>query len=216
MKPIFCFGRISMLMCLGCFIFLASCKKEPLIQDDLPKVQVSSANISNAKLFLENSIQKNIISSSSQNKKREFTLLKSTQLGSLINIIDWDNSFFVQLDGINFLVSEIKESIKIFNDKGYQFMRFLVLRQEENHYTDMTVLEILGDKNYTFKQSGKMLADAMLKNYFKKLSDSISDVSASVMFFDKNYLIQKSFVLTNGVWSAKRVHFRSDLQIVTK
>lgn len=127
--------------------------------------------------------------------------------------INWQDAFEEQVQGATYLFVPVKENIKPFANRDFEFFRYLVFSKDKQAAVTVSVIEVLSDKGYSFELPGRQIAVAAFKNKMETKTGIIGSVNASVLFFDNAYKQTSVFKLSNGAWGEGNIRFRSDLSI---
>jgi len=126
--------------------------------------------------------------------------------------INWQNAFEEQISGATYLFVPVKENIKPFANKSYEFFRYLIFSKDKQAQSTVSVIEVLSDKDAAFALPLRQIAVTAYKNRMESKADNIGSENASVVFFDNSYKQTDVFKLTNGVWSKGSTWFPNDLR----
>jgi hypothetical protein len=146
-------------------------------------------------------------------QKKQIRVTQTARFHDMALKIDWNSVEKYKIDKVNYLVVPVKENIKPFNNKSFEFFRKLVFYNPAGGEVKMTVLEVLGNKNASLGSDLSSITRTALENRFGNKSDAIGNLNASVLFFNNNYGRDTSYSLTDGRWASARISFRSDLDI---
>ena len=194
----------------------ASCKKQQ--QDKSQTISSNSALVRDAMAYFSILAAKKVEpAKGSAVQKKVYQKTRSWQMvnrfSQINQTIDWKSGFQQQLDGNTYLFVPVKEDIRLPSNNAYEFFRFLVFFRPASTGITVSVIEVLGDKGYSFNSPIGQIAMQALKNQLGGKSDNVGSSNASVFFYDSAYKQTAAFRLNNGSWSAARISFRSDLAI---
>ncbi|MES2329773.1 MAG: hypothetical protein V4539_09240 [Bacteroidota bacterium] len=180
-------------------------KSKPLIES--AKAYVVTLTTNNTATIKVNSVQKK------PHTPKTITVAPASQFSHINKKIDWNNAEPVHIGNTDYIFVPIQENIKPFNNQQFEFFRYLVFSKTSSGDVALSVIEVLGDKGYSFTDQSDKIAIEACKNKFANEASAIGSVNASVFFYDKDYKQTASYKLTNGSWEAARISFRSDLDI---
>lgn len=216
-------NRILSFVIFAAFILMSACHKTDISEEVKAEKTSESPNVNKLKSFFEKVVQKdqivnrqvsntirNVATKGSKKKTSEPFLNRMLQISNSIN---WNNSFNVAIENENFHFVAFNEPIKPFQNKDFEFIRFLVLKETKNSEYQISVIEILGDKGTSLGKIPKDICIQAFRNKILNQNSSIESINASVIFFDENYQRDTSFRIENGGWKSSRISFRSDLPI---
>ncbi len=218
-------ARLSTQGLLALFIIVLSaiasfvaCKKQLRASpEELQPITGSDKTVIDAKSYFLHSILKSeddqIVNKVKLDAKGMRTPKLPTRFGKISGIIDWNAGFVTVINGTNYLFVPLKEDIKPFKNKDYEFFRYLIFYQNVAGVQDLSVIEILGDPKTTLGDEHAKTAIGAWANKLLNSTNAIGAVNASIIFYTKEYQRESSFHVDNGVWSEKRISFRSDLEI---
>lgn len=133
------------------------------------------------------------------------------RLAEVSEKIAWQKATIFNQRQLEFLLVPFTDN-KPFNNKNYEFLRTIVFSRDPSGI-NMNIIEILGDKGETFGDHNSNLMNSAIRKLLLDQLAPIKGINASVILFDKQYQQTKSFHISNGIWEAKRIQFRSDLEI---
>ena len=128
-------------------------------------------------------------------------------------LIMWDKAAAQQQGDLNYVLVPLKEALKPFANKGYEFFRNVIFYKDKNGKSNMTIVEVLSKKDESLGNDHQQIAITAFENKYFNKSQPISALNASVFFFNEEYKQVASFQLQNGQWASVRMSFRSDLDI---
>lgn len=136
-----------------------------------------------------------------------------TPLSKMSPHILWEKATELQTENLKYTIVPLKENIKPFKNKDYEFFRNVIFYRDESGKNNMVILEVLSSKGKSLGNNLQRVAiDAFENKYFSRSAD-ISDLNAFVIFYNEDYTRDTSFQLVNGKWTPARISFRSDLDI---
>ena len=125
----------------------------------------------------------------------------------------WDKATAQQQGDLNYVLVPLKEALKPFANKGYEFFRNVIFYKDKDGKSNMTIVEVLSKKDESLGNDLQQIAITAFENKYFSKSQPIGALNASVFFFNEAYKQVASFQLQNGQWAPVRMSFRSDLDI---
>lgn len=150
---------------------------------------------------------------SSITKQAKNTNIRITPLLKMRPSILWENATEQDKDGFDYAIVPLKENIKPFKNKNYEFFRDIIFYQDKNKKANMIILEVLGKKNESLGTNLQKIAMTSFENKYFSQTQNIDALNASILFYNESYLRDTSFQVQNGKWLPARISFRSDLDI---
>lgn len=218
--------RTALMLCstVAFGLLLFACQKQ--LKFDKQKI-ISSEEIKKtndivkvSQLYFKDTVLKSEISKSTNVKSEKRVKndlntkinVKPNRIEKIEDLINWEEGFPVKINDKQLVFVPLKENIKPFTDKSYEFTRFLIFKTNVYGYSSMSIIEILSDKATSLGDAKAKAIDAF-RNVYLGQSNSIPFTNASVILYDQKYERLQSFHITNGAWERKRIDFRSDLDI---
>lgn len=197
-------------------LLIAGCKKRNAEENTLSKENNYSLSVAAKNYFADLVNAESKSSSSLQSQTPKLTKGQGpriTPLSKMSPYILWDNATEQKENGLDFLAVPLKEDIKPFKNKAYEFFREIFFYQSANHKINMIVAEVLSKKNESLGNDLQKIAITSFENNYFSRAQSIDRLNASVIFYNENYVRDTSFQLQNGLWMPARISFRNDLAI---
>lgn len=212
---------VAVIAVTSCFLVIACRKQSSLEPQKIQTTKGSDNVVADAKSYFQHTIlnkesDRAVNSVNLSSKGATLKPLPIDRMEKISNIVDWDNGFEVLIDGVNYLFIAVKENIKPFKNKDFEFFRYLIFSTNSSGTKTLSIVEVLGDSRTSLGDNHARVAIASLTNKLKDASNQIETLNASVIFYTSNYQRETSFHIDNGIWSEKRISFRSDLQIHLK
>lgn len=195
------------------FIFINGCKKinneTEKYSDgkDIPLVR-SAKNYFEILLNKEGKIQVQ-----APGKKQTGISPRIDPLSKMNSYVLWDQSIYKKSGGLEYVIIPLKEKIKPFKNKSYEFFRDIIFYEGKNKTPNMTIMEVLSKKNESLGNDLNKIAVTAFENKNFSRNDNVDKIDASVIFYDQSYKQEGSYQLKDGKWGTARVLFRSDLEI---
>jgi hypothetical protein len=141
------------------------------------------------------------------------TKYRVTPLSKMSPSIIWDQATVHERSDMSYVIMPLKEVIKPFKNKNYEFFRNVIFYKQKTGKTNMIIVEVLSKKGESLGNDLQNIAITAFENKYFSRSESIGELNAYVIFYNENYVQDTSFQLQNGKWAPARVSFRSDLDI---
>jgi len=198
------------------FLLSTSCNKQQ--QGDSQIASPDSSLSESAKSYLAVlAVKKDDLAAPVSGKKKlpskTIKVQQVNRFSQISKTTEWKNAFEIQEKGITYLFVPVKEDIKPFTNKDFEFFRYLIFSRAGASAVSLSVIEVLGDKKYSFESDNRQIAITAFKNKTEGNTGNIGNTNAAVIFYNNDYKPTASFKLNNGAWSTARITFRSDLGI---
>jgi hypothetical protein len=145
--------------------------------------------------------------------KIKSTKNRVTPLSKMSPLILWDKATEFKRDKLTYTIVPLKDDLKKFKDKKYEFLRNIIFYSDESGKKNMLILEVLSKKGGSLGDDFLKIASSAFENKYFAKSRDIDGLNAYVLFYNENYAEDTSFQLVDGKWTPARISFRSDLEI---
>lgn len=145
--------------------------------------------------------------------QKKITQSPVTPLSKMSALIQWEKAVEIKRDELTYTIIPVKDDMKKFKGKNYEFFRNIIFFKDDSHKSNMTIVEVLSKKGESLGNDLQKIAINAFENKYFSRSESIDALNAFVIFYDENYIRETSFELLRGKWMPARISFRSDLEI---
>lgn len=199
-----CFGVVTV-------ILLHGCNKMTTKEDDTKSNSVSQL----ARNYFSNLSEREKTASNGSTgvPQKKIISKRIAPLSTMSELIQWQNAKEVTHDQLTYTVVPLKDDLKKFKSKDYEFFRNIIYYQDEQQMNHMVILEVLSKKGESLGNDLQNVAITAFENKYFSRTESIGDLNAYVIFYNENYDRDISFELKKGKWLPARISFRSDLEI---
>lgn len=199
---------------LSVFLLINGCKKKNT-QEEMTLKGNDISLIQSAKNYFTDLVNKEKESpiQSSATEQTKNTHPQSARLLKISPYVLWDNATKQNRDGLEYAIIPLKENIKPFKNKSFEFFRNIIFYQDKIKKANMIILEVLSKKDESLGDNLQKIAITSFENKYFSQTQGIDALNASIIFYNEKYLRDTSFQIQNGKWVPARISFRSDLDI---
>lgn len=127
------------------------------------------------------------------------------RMGKLNSFLNWTNAKEHNQSGVQYVVVPIDQTLKPFRNQNFQAARAIVFFKDRAGEMQMHVVEAISKKGGSLGIDIQDIADAAFKNKYFSKSSSIGNITANIIFYDRNYKTENSFQANNGTWSQTKM-----------
>lgn len=131
------------------------------------------------------------------------------RMGKLSNKLLWNKATVYIKNGLEYTIVPVEEDIKPFTNKSYEAFRNLIFYRNKDGRMNMSVIEVLSNKNSEFGNMPSSIAKLAFENMYFNTQQQLANTNASILFYDSYYNLQSSFIIKDGVWNEAKIKLKN-------